>query len=101
MPLVNLGHPDDQSANETQALELWLSLGGSGVDTTWDYDNQDQVGAAIRASGRSRDSIFVTTKIPHAVGREKALGFVKEDLKEMGLDYADLVLIHSPCTQGF
>jgi len=101
MPYVSLGHPDDKNATETQSLELWLSLGGVGVDTAYDYDNQDQVGAAIKASGRARETIFVTTKIPNPVGREKALAFVKEDLKEMGLEYADLILIHSPCTRGF
>ena len=101
MPYVSLGHPDDGNVTEKQSLELWLSLGGVGVDTAYDYMNQNLVGAAIKASGRARDSIFVTTKIPNPVGREKALAFVKEDLKEMSLDYADLILIHSPCTRGF
>ena len=101
MPYVSLGHPDDGNVTEKQSLELWLKLGGVGVDTAYDYMNQNQVGAAIAASGRARDSIFVTTKIPNPVGRAKALAYVKEDLKEMNLDFADLILIHSPCTEGF
>jgi diketogulonate reductase-like aldo/keto reductase len=101
MPYVSLGHPDDGNVTEKQSLELWLKLGGVGVDTAYDYMNQNQVGAAIAASGRARNSIFVTTKIPNPVGRAKALAYVKEDLKEMNLDFADLILIHSPCTEGF
>ena len=101
MPRVNLGHPDKGrhiGGNETASLLLWLSpqVNGSGVDTAYDYHNQKQIGVAIAASKRPRESIFVTTKVPGTKGRAGAMSYVKTDLAQMGLAYADLVLIHCP-----
>ena len=103
MPRISLGHPDHTSVNETAALELWLSAAvkGVGVDTAYGYDNQGQIGVALRASKRPRDSYFVTTKIPGTPGRAGALKYAKTDLTQMGLKQADLILIHSPCNYGF
>ena len=79
----------------------WLKAGGRGIDTAYDYHNQDQVGAAIRESGIDRESIFVTTKISPAIcTSENALAAVKRDLKELQLEYVDLVLHHFPCALG-
>lgn len=103
MPYINLGHPDTPIRNETAALELWLSpsVNGSGIDTAFDYMNQQEVGNAIRESGRDRTSLFLTTKIPNIFSREKTLEYIKKDLNQLGLDYVDLILIHSPCYTGF
>ena len=103
MPYVNLGHPDTPVRNETAALELWLSrkVNGSGIDTAFDYLNQNEVGAAIRESGRERTELFITTKIPNVYPREQTLKYIKKDLQQLGLKYVDLVLIHSPCYSGF
>eukprot|EP00943_MAST-04B_sp_MAST-4B-sp1_P006498 g6498.t1 len=103
MPYINLGHPDTPLRNETAALELWLSsaVNGSGIDTAFDYMNQQEVGNAIRESGRDRASLFVTTKIPNVFSREKTLEYIKKDLNQLGLEYVDLILIHSPCYTGF
>ena len=103
MPYVNLGHPDTPVRNETAALELWLSpkVNGSGIDTALDYLNQNEVGDAIRESGRERTELFITTKIPNVYSREQTLRYIKKDLQQLGLEYVDLVLIHSPCYTGF
>ena len=53
----------DDNSTETNAALDWLKAGGRGIDTAYDYHNQDQVGAAIRESGIERKNIFVTTKI--------------------------------------
>ena len=103
MPMINLGHPDGNATlNETAALELWLSdlVNGSGIDTAMDYDNQDQVGEAMRASGRERDSMFLLTKIPNVFSREETVQRIREDIQQLG-ETPDLVLIHSPCYKGF
>ena len=46
---------------------MWLRVGGRGIDTAAAYDNQPDVGAAIKAAIASgevkRSDIFVTTKI--------------------------------------
>ena len=54
LPAVSLGHPDDsggKSKNEAASAEMWLNLGGSGIDTAARYHNQDQVAIAIEACG--------------------------------------------------
>ena len=97
MPRVSLGHPDGPGKlNESEALELWLSVGGVGVDTAYSYMNQKSVGEAVRASGKPRSDVFLTTKIPGCVGFEKANQYIKEDLQQLGMDYVDLLLIHFP-----
>ena len=100
MPGINCGHPDDNSTETNAALD-WLKAGGRGIDTAYDYHNQDQVGAAIRESGIDRENIFITTKIsPGICTAETALAAVKRDLKELQLEYVDLVLHHFPCALG-
>ena len=98
MPRISLGHPDGDKLNETAALELWLSktVGGVGIDTAYDYNNQQQIRAALAASGRARESVFLTTKIPGCVGYDAALKYIRDDLEQLGMDYVDLVLIHFP-----
>jgi 2,5-diketo-D-gluconate reductase A len=104
MPAVNLGHPDDaggKSKNEAASAELWLSLGGSGIDTAADYGNQAQVAIAIEAAvakGLNHTSIFVTTKIsPSDCSQAAAVAAVQADLKQLKLSTVDLVLHHFPC----
>ena len=99
MPRVNAGHPDDgHHRNETAAALAWFKAGGRGIDTALSYHNQDQVAAAIKASGLPRESIFITTKIPCGDGTTQgATKSINEDLSELELSFADLILIHFPC----
>ena len=95
---------------------LFLSLGGRGLDTAFDYGNatQREVGAAIAASGLPRSEIFVTTKIPccpsafvasstysdHCHVRrspEQTAADIAADLELLGLSYVDAMLMHWPC----
>ena len=71
-----------------------------GFITAFAYGNEAAVGEGIRATGISRDEIFVTTK--HWVtmrGYEKATEAIDISLKNLGLDYLDLYLIHWPCVE--
>ena len=77
-----------------------LKVGYRHVDTAFAYGNEAAVGAGIKNSGLSRDEIFVTTK--HWVtmrGHEKAAEAIDISLKNLGLDYLDLYLIHWPCVE--
>ena len=70
------------------------------VNTAFAYGNEKAVGEGIRASGVNRDEIFVTTK--HRVtmrGHEKAAEAIDISLKNLGLDYLDLYLVHWPCVE--
>lgn len=77
-----------------------LKVGYRHVDTAFAYGNEEAVGEGIKASGIARDEIFVTTK--HWVtmrGYEKATEAIDISLKNLGLDYLDLYLIHWPCVE--
>ena len=110
MPYVNLGgvhsHPSNYSA--------WLSIGGVGLDTALMYgdDVQMHVGDAIRASKIPREKMFVTTKVPccPAPFSKWCSWYASEyadldagtraeiDLRLLGVDQVDLMLLHWPCT---
>lgn len=98
IPLLGLGTfraPGDGSARA--AVLAALDAGYRHVDTAAIYENEEDVGAAIRESGVPRDEIFVTTKLSrHDHGYDQALRGLDESLGRLGLDYVDLYLIHWP-----
>ena len=67
----------------TNMTELWINLGGRGIDTALDYANQPEVGVAIKAAVAAgtvpnRSALFVTTKIsPRDCTEVAALAAVK------------------------
>ncbi len=79
------------------AVKIALKAGYRHIDTAAAYFNESDVGKAIKDSGISREEIFVTSKIwlqDH--GYEAAKKAVDTSLKNLGLDYMDLYLIHQP-----
>lgn len=77
-----------------------LRLGYRHIDTANAYGNEVSVGEGIRASGIARKEVFVTTK--HWVtmrGYQKTIEAVEDSLKNLGLDYLDLYLVHWPCVE--
>lgn len=90
--------PDGEVAKNS-VMEA-LKVGYRHVDTAFAYGNESAVGEGIKASGVKREDIFVTTK--HWVtmrGYEKATEAIDISLKNLGLDYLDLYLIHWPCVE--
>ena len=85
---------------------LWhLLLGGRHIDGAQLYLNHEAIGRAIAEAirrGIAREDIFVTTKIFFThYGYQSTLETVKNFLKELGLNYIDLVLIHFPSNFPF
>ncbi len=101
VPCVGYGTyltPDGEVAKNS-VMEA-LKVGYRHVDTAFAYGNEAAVGEGIKASGVKREDIFVTTK--HWVtmrGYEKATEAIDISLKNLGLDYLDLYLIHWPCVE--
>jgi diketogulonate reductase-like aldo/keto reductase len=78
-----------------------LKAGYRHIDTAKIYGNEQGVGKAIRESGIARSDIFVTTKLwDDAQSYEAAIAACEESMKNLGLDYIDLYLIHWPKTSG-
>jgi len=93
MPVISIGTGGTESKNCTAIVKNWMSLGGRGVDTAFIYRDQAVVAKAIADSGVARKDVFITTKIPGCMFTEQTLD---SDLKQLGTDYIDLVLIHFP-----
>ena len=79
------------------AVEAAIGLGYRHIDTAQAYGNERGVGEGVRASGMPRDQIFVTSKVAaeHKDYRSAADG-IDETLRRTGLDYLDMMIIHSP-----
>lgn len=97
MPQLALGTwliDDDKAADAVKAA---LDIGYRHIDTAQAYANERGVGEGIRASGINREEIFVTTKVAaeHKDYKSAAEG-IDGSLKALGLDYIDLMIIHSP-----
>lgn len=79
------------------AVHTALSLGYRHIDTAAAYFNEADVGRAIRDSGIPREEIFVTSKLwLQDYGYEPAKKGIETSLKNLGLGYIDLYLIHQP-----
>ena len=97
MPILGFGVfqvPDEQTE---QVVTDALAAGYRSIDTAASYGNEEAVGRAIAASGIPRDELFVTTKlwIQHT-GVDTAKREFDKSLRNLGLDYLDLYLIHQP-----
>lgn len=74
-----------------------LKAGYRHIDTAQAYGNEASVGKAILDSGIPRSEIFVTSKLPAEIKNyEKAVRHSELTMKNIGLDYIDLYLIHAP-----
>lgn len=96
MPVIGLGTwqlEDDTAGTISKALTLGYRL----IDTSGDYGTQPGIGEGIRRSGVTRDDIFLVTKVEE---NEDAYAATVKNLRELGLDYADLMLIHRPPRSG-
>jgi diketogulonate reductase-like aldo/keto reductase len=86
--------------NGRQAIDLILyafEIGYRHVDTAAMYENEKEVGQAVRESGIPREEIFITTKLWNSDhGYDNTIKAFQHSLERLGLDYIDLYLIHWP-----
>lgn len=100
MPMLAFGTMtiSNTGCSVQSAVEQWLRLGGRHLDMSLMYHTQPEVGQGIQASGVPRKDLFLTTKVEGPIGYDSAISQVVDiDLKQVGVDYFDLVLIHFPC----
>lgn len=97
IPVLGLGtwFIDDDKADK--AVISAVKIGYRHIDTAQAYSNERGVGAGIKDCGISREDIFVTSKVAaEAKTYDSAAKSIDESLEKMGLQYIDLMLIHSP-----
>ena len=74
-----------------------LEVGYRHIDTAQSYFNEEQVGAAVAASGIERTDLWLTTKVwLEHYGEGATRASVEESLRKLKTDYLDLVLLHQP-----
>lgn len=73
------------------------AIGYRHFDTAQAYGNERGVGEGLRASGVSRDELFVTTKLAaESKSYADAVSRIDGSLQALGMGHIDLMLIHSP-----
>ena len=97
MPLLGLGTMTLQHEQGTRRMVDAISLGYRMIDTAKVYENEVEVGEAIRQSGIRREEIFLTSKLWRSdMGYEQAKRGFQASIDRLKVDYLDLYLIHRP-----
>jgi 2,5-diketo-D-gluconate reductase B len=97
IPLVGLGTWELRGRICARVVEQALRLGYRHVDTAEMYDNEREVGEALRASGVARADVFLTTKIwPSHFAPLELERAAKASLARLRLAEVDLLLLHWP-----
>ncbi|MCO5156776.1 MAG: aldo/keto reductase [Aquamicrobium sp.] len=96
IPVIGLG-TWKLTRDTADAIRTALQVGYRLIDTSGDYGTHEGIGEGIRRSGLARPDFYLTTKVEETDDAYEALG---RSLDELGLDHADLVLIHRPPQDG-
>jgi methylglyoxal/glyoxal reductase len=98
IPVLGLGVWQVNDGNEVEEATLKaLEMGYRLIDTAAIYGNEVGVGKALARSGVPRSEIFVTTKLWNEdIRKANEQQAFNTSLDKLGLDYADLYLIHWP-----
>lgn len=96
MPRFGLGVY--KMTDKEAAVEAMITAIGEGykaIDTATIYDNEAEVGEAVRNSGVKRENLFITSKVWNTdQGYDETLRAFETSLKRLGFDYLDLYLTH-------
>ena len=97
IPQLGLGTWFIDDANVAEAVKAAARLGYRHFDTAQAYGNERGVGEGIRTCGIPREELFVVSKVAaeHKT-YESAAASIDETLRKTGLDYLDMMIIHSP-----
>lgn len=95
IPQFGLGVFQVPPAETVENVLHAFEVGYRHIDTARAYQNEAQVGQAVRASGLSREEVYITTKLWNA-DQADPVGTLKESLRLLEMDHVDLYLIHWP-----
>lgn len=98
MPILGFGvfQVTDLAECERSVLDA-LETGYRLIDTAASYMNEQAVGKAVKNSGVPREDLFITTKLwIQSNGYEGTKKTFENSMKQLGLDYLDLYLMHQP-----
>ena len=97
IPIFGLGTWQLKGRQCERIVKEAVPLGYTHIDTAWMYQNQREIGTALRDINVDREEIFLTTKIWGTHLRHAdVLAQFEECLDDLQMDYVDLLLIHHP-----
>ncbi|MFQ0992758.1 aldo/keto reductase [Gilliamella apicola] len=97
MPTLGFGVYQIDEKHCEQAVLDAIDVGYRLIDTATAYQNERQVGNAIKVSGVDRKELFITTKLwLNRASYEGAKIQFEQSLNLLQVDYIDLYLIHQP-----
>ncbi|MCB0047654.1 MAG: aldo/keto reductase [Caldilineaceae bacterium] len=97
IPKLGLGTWFISDGDAAQAVKDAAQIGYRHIDTAQAYQNESGVGDGVRTCGVTREELFVTTKLAAEIkSYKKAVASIDGSLKTMGLNYIDMMIIHSP-----
>ncbi len=97
VPALGLGTYRLTGPEAVKIIAGAIELGYRHLDTAQFYDNEAEVGEAVRVSGLPRDDFFITTKVwPANLHASRFLSSVEESLRLLKMERVDLLLIHWP-----
>lgn len=97
IPCIGLGFWQIKKEDAKKVVIAGLDAGYRHIDTAFAYDNEQEIGDAVKEYGIDRAELFITSKIPAEIkdyeGAKKA---IDESLARLQCGYLDLMLIHAP-----
>ncbi|WP_317932582.1 aldo/keto reductase [Halioxenophilus sp. WMMB6] len=101
IPKLGLGTWFISNDDAASAVQQAVELGYRHIDTAQAYGNEAGVGEGVRNCGVEREQLFVTTKLDAGIKTyNEAVASIDGSLQTLGLDYIDLMIIHSPQPWG-
>ncbi|XP_049944064.1 1,5-anhydro-D-fructose reductase-like [Schistocerca serialis cubense] len=101
MPILGLGTAQTLGDDVEKVIDAALEIGYRHIDTAQRYNNEAQIGRALKKwldSGKiKREDLFIVTKLPLTGNRAECVEkHLKQSLHDLQLDYVDLYLVHNP-----
>jgi diketogulonate reductase-like aldo/keto reductase len=102
MPAFGLGVFQSTPDETVNAVKAALDDGYGLIDTAAAYNNESEVGKAIKESGIERSEVFITTKLrPADFGYDSALRAFDASMSKLDIELLDLYLLHWPVPRDF
>ena len=97
IPAIGVGFWQIKKEDAKRVVLESLEVGYRHIDTAIAYENETEIGEALKETEIPREELFITSKIPAEVkSYEGAKKAIDESLVRLGLEYLDLMLIHAP-----
>ena len=97
LPAIGFGTYPLRGEAGVAAMVTALEAGYRLLDSAVNYENEVEVGEALRRSGLPREDVLLATKVPGRFHEhDRALRSLEDSAKRLGLEQIDVALIHWP-----